>query len=176
MPTVTLEVDAKQAQILTTANAMGRLSLVLRSLEDASKPDEPRSFTTDVEVSPFMSHFDEIINKMLPPPGPTPEEIERQRLAKEVDRLQSQLNVTQSRLSSTEETAADLEARLQSEQKRAEESQKEYEDRLKAEAERRAAASKAQSKPAPAPKVEKKPAKINIYRANSRKTQEVEFK
>ncbi len=51
--TVTLEVTAKQAEILTVARTMGKISLVLRSLEDNADHTMPSSFTTDVEVSPF---------------------------------------------------------------------------------------------------------------------------
>jgi len=59
--TITLELTPKQAELLTTARVMGRLSMVLRSAQ--SKPDEParREFTTDVEVSPLLSNINEII-------------------------------------------------------------------------------------------------------------------
>ena len=59
--TITLELTPKQAELLITARAMGRLSLVLRSLQAGS--DEPKrpAFTTDVEVSPFLSNLNEIL-------------------------------------------------------------------------------------------------------------------
>lgn len=59
--TITLELTPKQAELLITARAMGRLSLVLRSLQAGS--DEPKrpAFTTDVEVSPFLSNINEIL-------------------------------------------------------------------------------------------------------------------
>ncbi|HEX9701425.1 MAG TPA: Flp pilus assembly protein CpaB [Rhodospirillales bacterium] len=61
--TITLELTPKQAELLTTARAMGKLSLVLRSLE-AGKPDDRKIlFTTDVEVSPFLSNLNEILEE-----------------------------------------------------------------------------------------------------------------
>ena len=46
--TVTLELSPKQSEILTTARAMGKLSLVLRSLEGVRDTESPETFTTDV--------------------------------------------------------------------------------------------------------------------------------
>ena len=57
--TVTLELTPKQTEIIATAHAMGRLSLVLRGI--AYSEDEPteRTYTTDVEVSPFISAIEQ---------------------------------------------------------------------------------------------------------------------
>ncbi len=55
--TVTLQLSPKQSEILTTARAMGKLSLVLRSLEGVRDKDAPETYTTDVEVSPFLSRI-----------------------------------------------------------------------------------------------------------------------
>jgi len=59
--TLLLEVSSKDAEKLQTAKAMGRLSLVLRSAENALQKDNRLKFTTDVEVSPMLSHFDEFL-------------------------------------------------------------------------------------------------------------------
>ena len=61
--TVTLELTPKQSEILTTARAMGKLSLVLRSLEGARDKETPESYTTDVEVSPFLSRINTELEK-----------------------------------------------------------------------------------------------------------------
>lgn len=63
--TVLLEVTPKQAEIINTAKNMGKLSLVLRSAEEPDKIDGEhprRPFTTDVEVSPILSSFDELMS------------------------------------------------------------------------------------------------------------------
>jgi len=53
--TATLEVTPKQAEILTLANDMGRLSLSLRSLAQASEEPPPeRSHTWDFEAAPVL--------------------------------------------------------------------------------------------------------------------------
>ena len=57
--TVLLEVTQKQAEIISTAKDMGKLSLVLRSAE-AGDPRTERHFTTDIEVSPLLSSFDKL--------------------------------------------------------------------------------------------------------------------
>ncbi len=61
--TVTLELSPKQVEILTTARAMGKLSLVLRSLEGGRDEETPETFTTDVEVSPFLSRINTELDK-----------------------------------------------------------------------------------------------------------------
>ncbi|MBF0247069.1 MAG: Flp pilus assembly protein CpaB [Alphaproteobacteria bacterium] len=63
--TVLLEVTPKQAEIITTAKAMGKLSLVLRSAEPGDTKDGI-SFVTDVEVSPLLSHFKAFASGMDP--------------------------------------------------------------------------------------------------------------
>ncbi len=73
VPTVTLELTPKQAEILTTARGMGKLSLVLRSLEGNTDEPGPLTFTTDVEVSPLLSNIDAILQRLAPPkPAPKP--------------------------------------------------------------------------------------------------------
>jgi len=59
--TITLELTPKQSELLITARAMGRLSLVLRSLQEGEDDTKRRAFTTDVEVSPFLSNITEIL-------------------------------------------------------------------------------------------------------------------
>lgn len=61
--TVTLELSPKQSEILTTARAMGKLSLVLRSLEGVRDRESPGTYTTDVEVSPFLSRINTELEK-----------------------------------------------------------------------------------------------------------------
>ncbi|MEQ8665987.1 MAG: Flp pilus assembly protein CpaB [Rhodospirillales bacterium] len=59
--TATLELTPKQAELMATAQSMGKLSLTLRSIGSEEHEDEPRSFTTDVEVSPFLSNIEAVI-------------------------------------------------------------------------------------------------------------------
>ncbi len=66
--TVTLELTPKQAEMVATAKSMGKLSLVLRSQEEGEIEEGPLTFTTDVEVSPFLKNFDSIIQELMPPP------------------------------------------------------------------------------------------------------------
>ena len=62
--TITLELTPKQAELLTTARGMGKLSLALRSLVAGDKDDaQRRPFTTDVEVSPFLSNIVDIVEE-----------------------------------------------------------------------------------------------------------------
>lgn len=67
--TVTFELTPKQAEVLVTARTMGTLSLALRSLEPgkdelAAKADPKKlSYTTDVEVSPFLSNINAIMEE-----------------------------------------------------------------------------------------------------------------
>jgi len=63
--TVTLELTPKQAELLTTARAMGKLSMVLRSLHTPGEEKEDLSTTMDWEVSPFFSH----LNTLTKPAG-----------------------------------------------------------------------------------------------------------
>lgn len=58
VPSITLEVTRKESEMLTVATRMGELSLVLRSMDEDRDPNAPageRTFTTDVEVSPFLN-------------------------------------------------------------------------------------------------------------------------
>jgi len=54
--TVTLQLTPKQAEILITGRAMGQIALVLRDLgaRDHASETKPGTFTTDVQISPFM--------------------------------------------------------------------------------------------------------------------------
>lgn len=54
--TVTLQVTPKQAQTLNVTLAMGDLSVSLRSLALDEDPDEDRTFTTDLQVSPTLAY------------------------------------------------------------------------------------------------------------------------
>ena len=58
---VTLELTPKQAELITTAGTMGQLSLVLRSMGSEEVEEAPRTFTTDVEVSPFLSNLESVL-------------------------------------------------------------------------------------------------------------------
>lgn len=62
--TVTIEVSQKQGEALAVALAMGQISLALRSLATDVDQDDPRSFTTDLEVSPTLSST---VGKMAAP-------------------------------------------------------------------------------------------------------------
>lgn len=53
--TITLEVTSKQAEALTVAMSMGSLSLSLRSLATDTAMDQGESFTSDMQVSPFLT-------------------------------------------------------------------------------------------------------------------------
>ena len=87
--TVTLEVTPKQAEQLITARSMGKLSMVLRSLQTPKEGDSPLGYTVDMEVSPFFRQYSaakKAINKNLaeakakakpePPKTPTAEPVE----------------------------------------------------------------------------------------------------
>lgn len=58
---VTLELTPKQAEVLITARAMGKLSVVLRSLETPEGESEKLTYTNDVEVSPFIQNINKIL-------------------------------------------------------------------------------------------------------------------
>lgn len=66
--TVLLEVTPKQAEIINTAKKMGTLHLVLRSAADPGT-DTTQSFTTDVEVSPLLSNFENFMAGQDPRTG-----------------------------------------------------------------------------------------------------------
>ena len=55
--TVTLEVTPKQAELLITARSIGKLSMVLRSLQTPREGDSPLGYTIDMEVSPFLRQY-----------------------------------------------------------------------------------------------------------------------
>ncbi len=57
--TVTLEVSPKQAEIITAARAMGKVSLVLRGIGPEGVDTSPKTTTTDVDVSPLFARFKE---------------------------------------------------------------------------------------------------------------------
>lgn len=58
---ITLELTPKQAELMITARTMGKISLVLRSLAREEGETAGPSFTTDVEVSPFLSNINAIL-------------------------------------------------------------------------------------------------------------------
>ena len=62
--TVTLQLTPKQAEILITGRAMGQIALVLRDIgaRDLASETRPGTFTTDVQISPFMK---ELNNRLL---------------------------------------------------------------------------------------------------------------
>lgn len=55
--TVTLELTPKQAEILTTARIVGKLSMVLRSLRKSDDETEELTYTIDADISPFFAHY-----------------------------------------------------------------------------------------------------------------------
>ncbi len=61
VPNITLEVTAKEGEVLTVAQSMGKLSFVLRSLSSldpnakVDEEEEGLSFTKDIDVSPYLS-------------------------------------------------------------------------------------------------------------------------
>ena len=61
--TLTLQLTPKQAEILITGRATGQISMVLRDIgaRDIASETKPGTFTTDVEISPFMKE----LNKRL---------------------------------------------------------------------------------------------------------------
>lgn len=72
--TITLELTPKQAELLITARGMGKISWVLRSLQNKPQAagdtgegtdQDKASFTTDVEVSPVLRNFDAIVKEHL---------------------------------------------------------------------------------------------------------------
>ncbi len=70
--TVTLELSPKEAEIIITAAAMGKISLVLRSLSVFKKTAAPQIYTTDVEVSPILKNFNKFLAKTRGKPQGTP--------------------------------------------------------------------------------------------------------
>jgi pilus assembly protein CpaB len=60
--TLLLEVSSKDAEKLQTAKAMGQISLVLRSAETLPTDIKREMYTTDVEVSPLLSNFENFIS------------------------------------------------------------------------------------------------------------------
>jgi len=59
--TFTLELTPKQAELLITARTMGNLSMVLRPLQAGDEPEAKTSFTSDIEVSPFIRNINAIL-------------------------------------------------------------------------------------------------------------------
>lgn len=53
--TVTVEVTPKEVEIISTARAMGDISLSLRSLADDTAQDTKGVFTSDIEISPTLA-------------------------------------------------------------------------------------------------------------------------
>ena len=62
---ITLELTAKQAELMITARTMGKISMVLRSLERPDNESDKPSFTTDVEVSPFLSNLNAALEELV---------------------------------------------------------------------------------------------------------------
>lgn len=61
---ITLELTAKQAELMITARTMGKISMVLRSLERPDNESNKPSFTTDVEASPFISNLNASLEEL----------------------------------------------------------------------------------------------------------------
>lgn len=73
--TATLELTPKQAELLITARAVGKLSLVLRSLHTPEGASEKLTTTLDIEVSPFFSRLNALRRAAVvakPPPQAAP--------------------------------------------------------------------------------------------------------
>ena len=63
--TVTLEVSPKEAETLNVAQAMGDLSVSLRSLAVDESLDEDVSFTTDLQISPALAYLFQSMSRAL---------------------------------------------------------------------------------------------------------------
>lgn len=63
--TVTLEVSPKEAETLNVAQAMGDLSVSLRSLAVDENLDEDVSFTTDLQISPALAYLFQSMSRAL---------------------------------------------------------------------------------------------------------------
>ena len=61
---ITLELTAKQAELMITARTMGKISMVLRSLERPDNESDKPSFTTDVEASPFINNLNASLEEL----------------------------------------------------------------------------------------------------------------
>ena len=68
--TLTLQLTPKQVEILTTGLAMGKISVSLRDVGSTTKAeiakavDTPGTYTTDVEISPFLQNLNaKLLNK-----------------------------------------------------------------------------------------------------------------
>jgi len=61
---ITLELTSKQAELMITARTMGKISMVLRSLERPDNESDKPSFTTDVQVSPFLSNLNAVLEEL----------------------------------------------------------------------------------------------------------------
>ena len=62
---ITLELTAKQAELMITARTMGKISMVLRSLERPDNESDKASFTTDVEASPFLNNLNASLEELM---------------------------------------------------------------------------------------------------------------
>jgi len=200
--TLTLELTPKQGEIITTARTMGQLSLVLRGLASADEEPTARTYTTDVEVSPFMSAIekrlkgkqvdkekklanrirdlekemadrDEIMNAMM-------RKLQKQSKDQARD-MRSKLRKLETAKTSREKEldAAVKELQLEKKEKdlMAQENTEELEAlRRQREAADAAPVKKAVAKPEVKPEEKKEPVKVQIFRGGAAKTQEVTVK
>ncbi|MBT5033494.1 MAG: Flp pilus assembly protein CpaB, partial [Rhodospirillaceae bacterium] len=188
--TVTLEVTPRQAEVLATGNAMGKMSLALRSMAGKSDLGSPRTYTTDIEVSPFM---DKLVksNKALKAKKEQEAETARLKLEQEVKDRADKARVERERRNKerAEQTKAAREARAKEREARAKErvalSKSKDRSEIRRLQEELAKRDNRVLPPVEEPKIEvkevkkespPKPRTVKIYRGGSASTEEVKIK
>ena len=174
---MTFEVTPKQAELIAIAQSMGKLTLSLRSLQEASAKPSAETYSTDIEVSPIVRNLLEVWNPIIL--GTSPQDKLLAQREKELAETKGKLNRTQGVLTKAQQET--ISARQTAEQARLAEAQTkvEAEARIR-EAQEAAAGSKpVVSKPKP---IFVKPTKvapkstISIYRGEAQSTEEVQVK
>lgn len=180
---MTFEVTPKQAELLALAQSMGKLSLTLRSLEEASAKPVEGTYSTDIEVSPM-------VQDLLERWGPTIRGVSRQdqllaERERELAEAKGKLNQTKGQLSKAQQDAQTSQQKAAQAKQAADTAAK---AKAQAEADARAArmqAAAASNQPQPitppapvivkpAPRTEA--ATITIYRGEAQSTEDVKIK
>jgi len=86
--TVTLELTPEQAELVTAALAMGDISLTLRSLGPDGAETKPRTYTTDVDVSPILSAVSEEVQKKTETLDKTLQDVQAQALKEQAEEIE----------------------------------------------------------------------------------------
>ncbi|NQW02351.1 MAG: Flp pilus assembly protein CpaB [Rhodospirillales bacterium] len=181
--TLTLELTAKQVEIVMTARSMGQLTVSLRDVSAESKEAMakenalPGTFTHDIEVSPFLKELNaELLNNQKSNEQRLNEEIAKLHMEKE---LLNEAAKKQVELLSQEKEQAILEGKQTLDERIRElEAQKKAEQELMAQkkAEQELLAQKKQKNPAPVLKKAPKETKsdvFEIYRGGTSQKQEI---